>query len=93
MVAVPLTENHSGQIYLACAVRLATPEGCSAARLCLTRTKLRLAGQRGVGLLVSIVVFTIRLDRIMPEMNQSVNGPEGGTGQPGNKVNQVPVLL
>ena len=59
MVVVPLTENHSGQVYLALAVRLATPEGCSAGRLCLTHTGFRLAGQRGVGLLVSIAVVVI----------------------------------
>ena len=59
MVAVRVTGNHSGEVYLALAVRLATPEGCSAGRLCLTHTRFRLAGQRGVGLLVSIAVFTI----------------------------------
>ena len=72
-VAVRLTENHSGQVYLAVAVRLATPEGCSAARLCLTHTGFRLAGQRGVGLLVSIAVVGIRLGLIMPEEKPSVN--------------------
>lgn len=59
---------------LGMAIRLATPEGCSAARLCLTHTGFRLAGQHAVGLLVSIAVVAIRLRVIMPKGTLSVNG-------------------